>query len=813
MAEILQDIRYGLRQLRRGPGFTVAAVACLALGIGANTAAFSFAWSVLFSDPPIEGPERMVRLFTHWDSGLEFGSLSYPDYEDFRDRSGAVLETLAAEVLSPVHLSAGDDNQRIWAVLATMNYFSDLKVPMVVGRGFSPEDGYAPGSVPLAVLSHRAWVNRFAADPEVVGGEVLLNGHPFTVVGVSSPEFLGATPGVAGEIYVPMPMAREIQPGYDFLEQRGSHNLGFVMGRMRPDVSFERTRTELAALADELRTEFPATNEGKGLKVIPQSDALPHPMVRQGFVNAIVLVFVVVGFILLLACANVAGLLLARAASRRKEIGIRMALGGGRGRLVRQLLVESSLLAVLGGIAGFLLSVVLGRGLLAAVPPSDFPMYMEYRLQPQVLAFTLAASIFTGAVFGLLPAVRATRGDLLPDLKEGAPGHSGRGGAGLRTALVVGQVAMSLVLLVSAGFVLRSLGAISELDPGFVVDNQLIANVDLDLQGYDEAAGRDFVRDLRARLESSPQVDAVGYATILPLAFSSSSSSVVPEGYEHLTASEVPNIDRNVVDHGYFEAAGVTLRRGRFFREQDGPDTPRVMVVNQSFVDRFWPDESGVGKRVRSGGTDFEVVGVVENGKYLTLGEKPKPFFFRSLDQSYAGGLVLHVRSAGEPEGVIGLVRSEVAALDDKLPLSNLRTMQAHMRFATLPSRMMAGVVSGFAFVALLLAAVGLYGVLAFWVSQGARELAIRVALGARPRDVVGQVVLRGLAMSLGGLALGLLASFGIGRLLSSLVYGVSATDPAAYSLATVVLLAAATLAALIPALRASHVDPVRVLR
>ena len=558
MNVLAQDLRFGMRQLRRNPGFTAAAIFCLALGIGANTSAFSFAWGVLFRPPPVTEPNQLVQLFVEWENGLDYGSFSYPDYIDVRDRGGEVLEVLTAETAAPVHLSTGGKNERVWASMVSMNYFSGLGVPMALGRGFTSADGSAPSSAPLAVLDHRTWASRFASDPSAVGREISLNGHVFTVVGVVAERYLGMNSGLTPDIYVPLIMQAEVSPGFAFLDARGAHGISSIVGRRRQEVSFEQTQDALAGIMAQLQEEFPDSNEGKGLLVLPEAGGI-HPMVRGGFVNASLLVFVVVGFVLLLACANVAGLLIARAAARRREIGIRMALGGVRSRLVRQLLAESCLLAALAGIAGLLLSIVLERTLTGSVPQTDLPIYMEYQLQPQVLLFGLILSIVTAMLFGAIPALQATRPDLIEDLKEGTPGQAGRRSSRLRQVLVVGQVVLSFVLLVSAGFVLRSLQAVNRLDPGFVAERQLVASIDLGLQGYDEPEGRAFQRDLRQRLESLPEIEAVGFARILPLNLSASQSGVVPEGHEGLSAAEVPAVDFNVVDHGYFVAAGVRL--------------------------------------------------------------------------------------------------------------------------------------------------------------------------------------------------------------------------------------------------------------
>jgi predicted permease len=780
MTDFFQDLRYGARQLWTNPGFTVAAVLCIALGIGANSATFSFANALLFRMPNVEEPERLVRLFVSWTSGLKFGSFSYPDYVDFRDKND-VFTGLAAEALRALHLSTGERNEKVMGSIVSGNYFAVLGVDMALGRAFLPEEDQTPGTHPVAVLRHGFWQSRFGGDPEVVGR-------------------------------VPILMQEQLIPGGSLLDQRGHHWIQFNIGRLKPGVTVEQARASVNGLMANLTAEYPDSNTGKSIDVYPEARASLHPMLRQGFVGFMSLISGVVGFVLLLACANVAGLLLARMAARHREVAVRLALGASRRRLIRQLLSESILLSLLAGGLGLLLAYWLIRLIQSFKPPTDFPIYLDAEIEPVVLGFTFLAATFAGIVFGLAPALQATKQDIVSSLKEGTTSHVGRASL-MRRFLVVGQVAVSLFLLIGAGLLVRSLQNARNLDVGFDPDHQLIAVVDLGLQGYDEARGRQFRRSLGERVGSLPGVQAVGFGLDVPLHFAGRQNGVLPEGFEVPEGSNSPSIDLNYVDHGYFEAMGIPILRGRGFEESDDENAPHVIVINEAFAERFWPGEDPIGKRVRTSGEDHEVIGVVPTGKYFSLGEDPKPFFYHTLARYYHGTSTLHVRTAGDPSGLLEGVRREIRRLDANLPISDLETMHAALGFAFLPARMGAGVVSAFASLALLLAAVGLYGVIAYSVSQGSRDIGIRMALGARSTDVLGLVLSKGMKLAAIGLAVGLVLGFALTRLMGSLLYGTSMTDPASYVVGCVVLTGVALLASFLPARRAMKLDPVVVLR
>ena len=813
MDELMQDFRYALRQLRRHRGFALAAVLCIALGIGANTATFSIADALLFKTADVDQPDRLARMYINWSSGLKHASFSYPDYVDLRDQRTDVFEGVVATSIGPFHLSTGDRNVVVWGSIVSGNYFADLGVRLARGRGFNPEESRTPGTHPVAVLSYGLWQSRFGAAPDIVGRKIILNGHTFTVVGVADEAFLGVDKGLGTQIWVPMMMQRILVPGQNLLEARGSHWISPVIVRLKPGVTVPQAEAAANSLMTHLAEQYPDSNTGKSIEILPEAQSGLHPMVRSGFVGFMALMFAVVGFILLLACANVAGLLLARFASRQKEISIRLAVGAGRGRLVRQLLTESLVLAFLAGLTGLALAVGLVRLVASFRPTTDFPLALGAEMDARMLGFAFLAAVATSVLFGLVPALSSARQDLVSSLKEGSRGFGGRS-SWLRQGLVVGQVTLSLVLLLGAGMAVRSLDNARRLDLGFDPDNQLVAVMDLGLQGYDETEGREFRRALSQTVESWPRVEAAGFAEVIPLHFSSQQNGALPEGFEVAEGQDSPSIDYNIVDDGYFRAMGIPLLRGREFTERDDAEAPPVLVVNQAFAERFWPGEDPIGKTVRTRGKDRQVVGLVKTGKYFSIGEDPKPYMYYSSHDVYQGTAALHVRTQGDPSAHFAALRAEVRRLDPTLPLSELKTMHSSLGLALLPARLAAGVVTAFAILALLLAAVGLYGVIAYTVSQATREIGIRMALGARARDVLKLVLGRGAVLTGLGLGAGLVGGFALARLLmTKVLYDVSATDPLPYVAALSVLGTVALVATWLPARRSARVSPVVALR
>ncbi len=808
---LLRDFRIGFRRLIKNPGLTLAVVLCIALGIGANSAVFSFAYALLFKKSPAREPERLIRIFASWEDGLKYASFSYPDFTDVREHCD-VFSGLVAQSISPFHLSVADSTERVWGLTVTGNYFRELGVAPVLGRGFLPEEDSTEGTHPVAVISHGLWQRRFGSDAGIIGGTVRLNSLVFTVVGVAPEGFYGIDSGIGAELWVPMAMREQLYPGPKWLTSRGHRWINGVIGRLKPGVGIEQASAAVNSLLLRLSEEYPNTNKGMSADVFPDSESSLHPVVREGFTAFLGLMFAVVAAILLLACANVAGLLLARSVSRRKEVSLRMALGASRGRLVRQLLSESLMLSALGGAAGLLLGFWLIRLVSALRPSTDIPLHVDAGLDWTVVAFTAAAAVATGFIFGLTPALAAVKQDLVSSLKEGGLMQT-VATSRLRRLLVAGQISLSCLLLIGALLLVRSLQRVRELDLGFNPDHQLVAALDLELNRYDEARGRLFLETLKERLSTLPGVEAVGFAEVMPLSMYNQQAGALPEGYQPPPNAGNPSIDYNVVDEDYFQAMGIPILQGRGFTQSDGPDAPRVMVVNQAFVQRFWPGQNPLGKRIRRGPYDYQVVGVVKTGKYFSLGEDPKAYMYQSMRQLYQGSLNVHIRTSGDPAGLSNAVRDAVRALDETLPVSNLQTMNAAMGFALLPARLGAGAVSAFAILALFLASVGLYGMISYYVSQSSRDLAVRSAMGATPGDLIGLVLRQGAATILPGLVLGLLSAAAATRLMAGLLYGISATDPISFLAAGAALALVSAAAAFLPARKAAELDPITALR
>ncbi|HEX8722317.1 MAG TPA: ABC transporter permease [Pyrinomonadaceae bacterium] len=817
MTTLVQDIRFSARRLSKSPGFTLVALVSLALGIGANTAIFSLVNAVLLRPLPVAAPERLVSVsVTGGDDSMH--AFSYPTYLDFRDRgSGGVLSGLFAERFAPMSLSRAGASERVWGYLVTGNYFEVLGARAARGRTFTPEEDRAPLSAPVAVLSHACWLRRFGGDPGVVGRDVELNGHPFRVVGVMPEGFAGTEIVYTPEVWVPMTMQEWVEPGNLWLERRETQNI-FAVGRLKDGVTREQAEAALNLFAGQLGREYPETNEGQRIVLVPPGFVIPQ--LRGAVVGFAAVLMGAVGLVLLIACTNLANLLLARASSRRKEMALRVALGASRWRLVRQLLTESLLLALAGGAAGLLLAAWLLDLVAAYRPPIDVPVWIEAGVDWRVLAFALGASLLTTLLFGLAPALQATRTDLVPALKDAGRGD-GRTRSRLRGALVVAQVTLSLVLLVAAGLTLRALARLQTASPGFEVEGGLVASFDLGLQGYDEARGREFGRRLVERVRAMPGVRAASLTDLFPLSLNYTSNSVYVEGRPGARGANVPIAMASSVEPSYFDAMGIPVVAGRPFGERDDERAPRVVVVNETFARRFFPGaepaREAVGKRIGFKGDQgpwAEIVGVAKDGKYWTIGEAPELFVYSPLAQRYTSTATLVVRAAGgDPRALVPALRAEARALDAALPLYDVKTFEEHMGVSLFPARVAAALLGGFGLLALVLAGTGIYGVVSYAAAQRTREIGIRMALGAQRGDVLRLVAGRGMLLVGAGVALGLAGALALTRFMEGVLYGVSATDPFTFALVVALLLGVALVACLLPARRATKVDPMVALR
>jgi predicted permease len=812
MGDLLQDLRYSVRMLAKSPLFTLVVVVTLALGIGLNAATFSAVHGILLRPlGGVQDPQELVQVYRSWP-GMDWGSVSVPHYQDLRERSGEAFQDVASHMFLPMALSVDGRSERTMGMLVSANFFQTLGVVPSMGRAFLPEvESVGPGAHPVAVLGHGFWQSRFGGDPAILGRSLLLNGLSLEVVGVAPPEFKGPVNFAAIPIYVPLMMQREMMPGVDFLEARGNNWMN-VMARLRDGVTVEQAGQVLDALLLQLREEHPADYEHQtGHALVLQNEAGIHPMFRGAQVGMSSVMMVVVALLLLIACVNVANLFLARARDRRREMGVRLSMGASRGRIVRQLLTESLVFSLLGGLGGLVLARI-ALALLAGVTlPMDGPWDLPLAMDNTVLGFTLAVSLFTGLLFGMAPALQAASPDTMGAVKGDAAGGGGRSRAS--STLVVAQMALSLLLLISSGLFLRSLQGATRIHPGFSDPGSLVvASVDPGLQGYDPVRSRDLLDRLKEEVGALPGVAAVGMASDLPLSLSGSSQGVVVPGYE-FAEGEQRGSAYHVVTEGYLEALGVRLMEGRTFtRQDDGAGTP-VLVVNQRFAERFWPGESAVGKTVRTGGQDHTLIGVVETGKYRSLGETPTEFMFLSQRQRFISGMTLVARTSGDPQALLGEIRRLVRSMDPDLPVFDARTMEEHMGIALFPARLGGTVLGVFGLLGLSLAAVGIYGVMSYSVARRGRELGIRVALGADKGRVLRLVLGEGMRLAVLGMVLGMAAAFGASRLVRGLLYGVSAVDPAAFAGVPLLLGAVAALAVYLPARRAASVAPMTALK
>ena len=812
MGRLANDLKLARRLLVKSPAFTAVVVVTLALGIGLNTAVFSAVDAMLLRPlPGVRSPDELVQVFRSHRGGDRYRASSIPHFNDLRERSRDVFSGVAAWSLEYLSLSTSERPQRVLGTMVSANYFSVLGVGAARGRVFTPDEDVGRGAHPVVVLSDAGWRGLFAGDPGVVGRAVVLNGRSYTVVGVTPPAFKGMAPAVAPALWIPLMQLGHVRPGYDGAFDERDNSFVSVVARLRSGVGLGLANDRMAALIAQLGTEHPDYYRDSGINLVPQSKAGNiHPGFRDAQLGLSAVVMAVVGVLLLIACANVANLFLARARGRDREMAVRLSLGAGRGAIARQLLTESLAFAGAAGLAG----LAVAWWAIGLVNRVSLPMEVDFRpdlrLSPLVLVFTMLVTVGTGLVFGLIPAFQATRPSLVPALKGEAPAGGPR--SRMSRGLVVAQSALSILLLVCAGLFLRSLKAATSIDTGFVSDNLFVAELDPGMQGYARARSEAFYRALAERLAATPSVRAVGLGRHMPMGFSGSAEDVVVPGYAPRPHEDL-FMSYNTVSPGYFEAMGIPIVRGRGFTARDDSAAPPALVVNQRFSERFWPGQDALGRTVRMGGRDHTVIGVVPTGKYFSLGEEPTPFMYVAQAQHWRAGMAIFVRTAGAPSAIAATLRSEVAALDPNLPLSNARTMNSHLGIALLPSRLSGAALGVFGLLALGLASVGIYGVVAYSVAQRTREIGIRMALGAAASDAVLLVMRQGLAPVLVGTALGLAGALAVSRLIRSLLYGGSALDPVTFAAVPLVLVGVAMLATWIPARRAAAVDPVLALR
>jgi putative ABC transport system permease protein len=805
-----QDLRYGLRMLRRNPGFSALAILCLTLGIGANAAVFSWIEGVLLRPfPLVAGQDRMMAI-----AGIDRISgrtdVSWPDFLDFQ-KNCKLFDAFIADRIMGTTLSIGDRAQRTTGSVVSANYFDALKVHPILGRGFEPAEDIGRNAHPVTVISFQMWKERFQGDPAVIGKTQMLNGMPHTIIGVAPQGFYGTFVGWAMQFWVPASMEERFDPPGYKLEDRGARWIeGFV--RLKPGVTPQQAQAEISAIAGRLERDYPATNRGLGVRL--------YPLWQTPFNNAgtlyptLSIALAVVVFVLLIACANVSNLLLVKAFGRRHEMSVRLAVGAGRGRLLKQLFTEGLILSTLAA-AGGLAVAYWCRNLLVLLLPQrgGVSMTLPGELDWRVLALSAGVCFVATVLFGLVPAMQTSNIDLASAMKAESGGIvGGRRRALVRSGLVVVQVSLSFVLLVGAALLLESLRGIRNTSPGFSTAGVVNTWIDLAAAGYEPQRTKDFQDALVDRLQSVNGVQSAAFARIVPFAYRSySSSPIAVDGYE-AAPDEQPSADFDEVGPGYFATMGIPLVSGREFTRADNETAPPVAVVNEAMVAQYWRGQDPVGKRLQVKERWMQVVGVAKMSKYRNLLEASKPFFYVAMRQN-ASGTGLVIRTSLAQETMLKVLVREVHSLDANLAPGEMITMQEQVDRTTFTQRIAVTFLCVFGGLALLLAGVGLYGVMSYAVSQSRRELGLRMALGAGTRDLLQLVLTHGLVLTAGGIVLGAAASLGLTHLLGYLLYHVSPTDPLAFGLALVVMAAASLTACFVPAWRATRTDPLQALR
>jgi len=816
---VSQDIRFALRTMRKSPGFTVVAVLTLALGIGANTAIFTLVNAVFFHPIPVRDPAGLFSLFTTDErnrSALSnFLQVSYPNGDDIQHRSQS-FSSLALYAPTGVSMTIDGQPESLFAQAVSGNFFDVLGVQAAIGRMFRAEDDDQSGANPLIVLNSGLWERKFGSDRNVIGKSVLLNGQGFTIIGVAPKGFQGPTVLGGPDLWVPLSMHDQIFSGLFKAYFNERRFLGFsAFGRLKDGVSQDRARSELQAMGSALEREYPLANKGRSFTVRPLLEATIDPNLRGLFTRAGQLMMGVVGLVLLIACANIANLLLARAAGRKREISVRLALGATRSRIIGQLLTEAIILAVAGAILGIGLAIV-GRDLLWKFrPPFLTQASLNLDLDARVLGFTLAVTVLTGLLFGLVPALRASRPNLVSELKERAGGETFSGRRlTVSSFFVMAQIAFSLMALVGAGLFLISLRNAQQIDLGFDTHNLAMLSFDLGSLNYERARVKEFNRRTLETVQDLPGVKSATLASNIPLFGPTFARSVFPEGQEDASNKNGVLVTIDSVSENYLRTMGIPLLQGSDFDSTMREDSIKVAIVNKTAARRFWPGQEVVGKRFKFFGTNdwIQVIGVSQDSKYATLGEDPTPYIYLPLIQAPSSAVTLFFRSNTNPATVISTVRNQVQAEDRNLPLTNVWPIGEVISQALWNARFGASLLAIFALLALLLCTIGIYGVIGYSVGQRVREIGIRMALGAQRRDVLLMVLKQSAILLAIGVALGLGISFWLARGIVSLLYGVSASSPGAFVGMAVLLALVGLLASYIPARRAASVSPIVAL-
>ena len=810
---LLQDFKCGLRVLTKSPGFSALAIITLALGIGANTTIFSWINSTLLNPVPgLTKPNEVVSLTLSRPGDQPF-PFTYPDIQAMRDGQQSFTGITAGN-FATISLTDKAKPERLFGMMASANYFDVLGVRPFMGRGFLPAEDEKPGGAPVAVISYRLWQTHFAANSNIVGQTIELNQRPYSIVGVTPADFQGSQTGVRTDIWVPIMMETQFDSRGDLLHD---HHYFWLLsfGRLKPGVTLAQAQEEMTRRMKREVDNYPEEHKG-------HTEVSVYPLWRNPFglnffmAQLLPVLMCIAGMVLLLACANVANLMLVRSVARRREIAIRISMGGNRWRLVRQLLVESLMLSLTGGGVALLVTLWTQGTLMKFLPVTpDIPLSLNVEADNTVLLTTLTISVLTGIVFGILPALRSSGIAPADVLKEETGSlSSGLGKARLTSGLVVAQISLSLVLLVCAGLFIRSFRSAQKIDPGFNPHNILIASYNLFTTGYTEATGMEFHRQLQAKLEAVPGVQSVALSTRVPLTFSGGSTAVKPEGYVS-PANESMETQVAVISPNYFHTMQIPIVGGRDFAPQDTKTSQRVVIVSQAFANRYWPGQEALGKRLNSDLTHewFTVVGVARDCKEISLNEKPLPFLYLPVTQVYRPDMIINVRTAGDPLALARSVENAAHELNPDLALFDQTTVEQRDQFSSFGQRVAGTFVGAFGLLALALAAIGIYGVVAYTTRQRTHEIGIRVTLGASKQDVLRMVLGQGIRLMLLGVGVGLLLSFVLTRFLKGLLLGVTSTDALTFSTVALLLCAVALIACFIPGRWAMQVEPMVALR
>ena len=812
LADLLQDLRIGARLLRRSPGFSLLAVLCLTLGIGANAAVFSWIEGVLFRPYPLVAhQDRLAAIVGTSRGSTERTDMSWPDFQDLEQRS-TLAQAFVAEKIAGATLSIGDRAERALGSVVSANYFDALGLHMALGRGFLPEENTGRNAHPVVVISYQFWQERFHGDPAVIGRTQRLNNVPHTIIGVAPRGFYGTFVGYAWQFWVPLSMQQTFDySGVYKLEDRGARWIeGFVLAR--PGVSRAQLQQELSAISARLESEYPGADRGHGVQLYPLWETPFNNAGALGPTLGIALSIVV--FVLLIACANVGNLLLVRAFARRHEMTVRLALGAARSRLIRQVLTEGLILSGFAALGGIVLAWWCRNLLVRLLPPRGTPFRLAGELDWRVFALTAAICIVATLLFALVPALQCSRAEITQALRSESSGVvGGRRKTWFRSSLVILQVSLSFLLLVGAGLVLRSLARLRSASPGFSAGRVVATGFTFAPLGYDAPRARNFEDDLLARVLALPGVESASYSRIPPFTFLTySSAPVAVDGYQP-PRDQQPTVNFSEVSPGYFATMGIPLPSGRDFARSDDENSQPVAIVNEVMVEKFWRGSDPVGRRLQVNGKWMQVIGVARLAKYSNFMEAPQAFFYVPLRQNFGMLATLEVRTAVPPEAITRLLRREIRALDQNMPVYEALSLREVVNRSMAAPQVAVTLLTVFGSLALVLAAIGLYGVMSYAVSQGTRELGLRMALGARASDMLRLVVARALTLTAAGIAVGAAAAFALTRLLGYLLYGVSPRDPFAFAASFAIMSVVALAATLLPAWRATRIDPLKALQ